>query len=47
MTATGGVMIVAIGLNMLGITKMRVANFLPGVVVVAFIVTVIYKLNLG
>lgn len=47
MTATGGVMIVAIGLNMLGITKMRVANFLPGVVVVAFIVTFIYKLNLG
>ena len=47
MTATGGVMIVAIGLNLMGVTKMRVANLLPGVLVVAIIVTVMFKLNLG
>lgn len=47
MSATGGIMIVAIGLNMMGITKIRVANLLPGVLVVALIVTVIYKMNLG
>lgn len=34
MTATGGVMIVAIGLNILNLTKLRVANFLPAIVVV-------------
>lgn len=47
MTATGGVMIVAIGLNLMGLTKMRVANLLPGVVVVGLIVTVMFKMNLG
>lgn len=47
MTATGGVMIVAIGLNLMGVTKMRVANLLPGVLVVAIIVTVMFKFNLG
>lgn len=39
MTATGGVMIAAIGLNLAGITKIRVANLLPGIVIVAVIVT--------
>ena len=34
MTATGGIMIFAIGLNLVGITKIRVANLLPGIVVV-------------
>ncbi|CEG21190.1 putative membrane protein YdfK [Planococcus massiliensis] len=47
MTATGGVMIVAIGLNLMGLTKMRVANLLPGVVVVGLIVTVMFKMNIG
>jgi hypothetical protein len=47
MTATGGVMIVAIGLNLMGLTKMRVANLLPGVVVVGLIVTIMFKMNLG
>ncbi|GKW46157.1 MULTISPECIES: DUF554 domain-containing protein [unclassified Planococcus (in: firmicutes)] len=47
MTATGGVMIVAIGLNLMGLTKMRVANLLPGVIVVGLIVTVMFKMNLG
>ena len=31
MTAAGGLMIFAIGLNMLGITKIKVANLLPGI----------------
>jgi len=39
MTATGGVMILAIGLNLAGITKIRVANLLPGIVMVGLIVT--------
>lgn len=47
MTATGGIMIVAIGLNLMGLTKMRVANLLPGVVVVGLIVTIMFKMNLG
>ncbi|RXJ02834.1 DUF554 domain-containing protein [Anaerobacillus alkaliphilus] len=41
MTATGGVMILAIGLNILGVTKVRVANLLPAILVVAVIVTVL------
>lgn len=41
MTATGGVMILAIGLNILGITKIRVANLLPAILVVAVIVVII------
>ncbi|MGE8204784.1 DUF554 domain-containing protein [Heyndrickxia sp. NPDC080065] len=42
MTSTGGIMIVAIGLNIAGITRIRVANLLPGILVVAIIVTIIY-----
>lgn len=42
MTATGGVMIVAIGLNILGILHIRVANLLPSIVVVAGLVATIY-----
>ncbi|MBB2482631.1 DUF554 domain-containing protein [Bacillus sp. APMAM] len=42
MTATGGIMIFAIGLNITGITKIRVANLLPGILVVAIIVTIIH-----
>ncbi|WP_062051982.1 DUF554 domain-containing protein [Bacillus sp. JCM 19034] len=44
MTATGGVMIMAIGLNIAGILKVRVANLLPGIAVVAVIVTVLYNI---
>lgn len=40
MTATGGIMILAIGLNITGITKIRVANMLPGILVVAVIVII-------
>ena len=42
MTSTGGIMIFAIGLNLLGVTKIRVANLLPGILVVAIIVTGMY-----
>ncbi|MDF2902793.1 MAG: hypothetical protein K0S25_431 [Bacillus sp. (in: firmicutes)] len=43
MTATGGVMIFAIGLNLAGITKIRVANLLPSIVISGVIVTIIYS----
>jgi uncharacterized membrane protein YqgA involved in biofilm formation len=46
MTATGGVMIFAIGLNLTGITKIRVANLLPGIVITGLIVTIIYGFQL-
>lgn len=42
MTATGGVLIIAIGLNILGLLHIRVANLLPSIVVVAIIVTAAY-----
>jgi uncharacterized membrane protein YqgA involved in biofilm formation len=42
MTATGGVMIFAIGLNLTGIIKIKVANLLPGIVVTGVIVTILY-----
>jgi uncharacterized membrane protein YqgA involved in biofilm formation len=38
MTSAGGIMILAIGLNMLEITKIRVANMLPAILVVAILV---------
>lgn len=44
MTATGGVMILAIGLNILGITKVRVANLLPSLLVVAVIIVILEKI---
>ncbi|RUL49458.1 MULTISPECIES: DUF554 domain-containing protein [Lysinibacillus] len=42
MTATGGVMIMAIGLNIAGLTKIRVANLLPGIVIVGVIVSIMF-----
>lgn len=42
MTGTGGVMIVAIGLNILGIIKIRAANLLPSIIVTACLVPLIY-----
>lgn len=44
MTATGGLMILAIGLNLIGITKIRVANLIPGIIVVGFVVGIVYWL---
>jgi uncharacterized protein len=46
MTATGGVMIFAIGLNLTGIIKIKVANLLPGIIVVGIIVTLMYYYHL-
>ncbi|MDP4084668.1 MAG: DUF554 domain-containing protein [Bacillota bacterium] len=42
MTSAGGIMIFAIGLNLTGMTKIKVANLLPGILVTAAIVTIIY-----
>ena len=42
LTATGGVLIAAIGINMLGIKQIRVANLLPSIIVVTIIVLVQY-----
>ena len=44
MTATGGLMILAIGLNLIGLTKMRVANLIPGILVVGVVVTIVHFL---
>lgn len=44
MTATGGVMIFAIGLNLMGLTKIRVANLLPGIIITLLIVATLYFL---
>ncbi|AIE79069.1 membrane protein [Bacillus cereus] len=46
MTATGGIMIAAIGLNLLSIIKIKVANLLPGILVVGVIVSIIYGYGL-
>ncbi|MBY0097562.1 DUF554 domain-containing protein [Mesobacillus maritimus] len=46
LTASGGVMIFAIGLNLLGLTKIKVANLLPGILVTAMIVSGIYGYQL-
>ncbi|ADI00796.1 DUF554 domain-containing protein [Salisediminibacterium selenitireducens] len=40
-TAVGGIMIMAIGLNLLGIEKIRVANLLPGIVIAVLFVMMI------
>jgi uncharacterized membrane protein YqgA involved in biofilm formation len=42
MTAVGGVMIFAIGLNIAGLTKIKAANLLPGIIVVGFVVAIFY-----
>jgi uncharacterized protein len=43
MTATGGTLILAIGLNLLDLTPIRVANFLPALVVAPIVVTVLHR----
>ncbi len=42
MTATGGIMIFAIGLNIANLTKIRVANLLPSIIVVGIIVACMF-----
>jgi len=46
MTATGGLMILAIGMNLVGLTKIRVANFIPAIGVVGVVVTIVYVFGL-
>ncbi|YCA45662.1 DUF554 domain-containing protein [Bacillus sp. JZ8] len=46
MTATGGIMIIAIGSNLVGITNIKVANLLPGIVITALLVSIIYGFKL-
>ncbi|MCK6259373.1 DUF554 domain-containing protein [Fictibacillus sp. KIGAM418] len=41
-TGTGGIMILAIGLNILGLTKIRVANLLPALLFTITIVSIVY-----
>lgn len=43
-TAAGGIMIVAIGINMLGIVKIRVASMLPAILYAALIVWMLERL---
>ncbi|ETT50254.1 hypothetical protein C162_11806 [Paenibacillus sp. FSL R7-269] len=43
MTATGGVMIIGIGLNLLGITKIKVANLLPGILMAVLLVVLVHN----
>ncbi|MBD8005590.1 DUF554 domain-containing protein [Bacillus norwichensis] len=47
MTGTGGMMIFAIGLNLVGLTKIRVANLLPSILVVAIIVAIMHYFPMG
>ena len=35
-------MILAIGLNLIGLTKIRVANLIPGILVVGVVVSIVY-----
>ncbi|WAA12287.1 DUF554 domain-containing protein [Fervidibacillus halotolerans] len=42
LTATGGIMIFAIGLSLTGILKIKVANFLPSLIVLALIIPLIH-----
>lgn len=46
MSATGGVMIITIGLNLIGLTKFKVANLLPGLLVALLLVSIMYGYKL-
>jgi len=41
-TGVGGVLIIGIGLNLLGIKKIKLANFLPALII-AFILSIFIK----
>jgi len=47
MSATGGVMILAIGLLLLGVKRIRVANLLPGLVIAPLIVAALQALGIA
>ena len=42
MSATGGVMIITIGLNLIGLTKFKVANLLPGLLVALLLISIMF-----
>ncbi|WEG12792.1 DUF554 domain-containing protein [Pullulanibacillus sp. KACC 23026] len=44
-SGVGGIMILAIGLNMLGITKIKTANMLPSLVICALLVAINYLMK--
>jgi uncharacterized protein len=44
LTATGGIMIFALGLSLANMLTIKVANLLPGLIVIAFIVPIYYLL---
>ncbi len=46
LTATGGLMVVAIGINLLGLKKIKLANFLPGLVFAVLYALLFHALKL-
>jgi hypothetical protein len=47
LTATGGLMVIAIGINLLGLKKIKLANFLPGLVFAVLYALLFHALKLG
>ncbi|MBI2844912.1 MAG: DUF554 domain-containing protein [Chloroflexi bacterium] len=47
MTATGGVLILGIGFLLLGVVKIRIANFLPAIAIAPLLVALLGRLGLG
>lgn len=47
MTCAGSVMILALGLNLIGVTKIKVANLLPAILLTPFIVVLLNNIGLG
>ncbi len=47
LTATGGILILAIGFNILGIKQIKVANLLPAVLIVVILTSIIVRLFPG
>ncbi|WP_138494544.1 DUF554 domain-containing protein [Paenibacillus pinistramenti] len=47
MTAAGGILIAAIGLNLLGLTKIKVANLLPAILAAVLLTALLFGLGLG
>jgi uncharacterized membrane protein YqgA involved in biofilm formation len=46
LTATGGLMVIAIGINLLGLKKIKLANFLPGLVFAVLYALLFHALKL-
>ena len=45
LTATGGILIMGIGLNMLELTKIKVANMLPSILVITIVIPIVFFFN--